>query len=588
MRVNLPPHADFGRILAIQASVLCPCHPPGKVYTSVWQSTIPPTMPKSSRKRKGALLAIHNSAKNLTDDVSRVAKDVRSHRYGKAVVDGVDTIADAVVDVVKIGTKTVERAVDRVEGALGMIETSANMRRRSRRDDASAKGIPVMHPGPRGRKRVNVILDGLAKAPKGRRRWTPKKYRNQGPPVAQKQKEIKSAFGLARSTRKRSGNGQKGVFPLSGRDYLGVLAATGTSVGKVLFSQDLSPSAFVASRLAVLSEVFENYTVRSMVLTYEPSVAATTAGQLMVLCDTDASDRPPLGSASSYTAEFAHSSARTRKAWETNTAVLPGIGAGVLRWTHDLVGADPRLQSPGWYGVIQGPGCPNNTVLGAVYIEYVVEFSNPSIDIPGFFDQVNYSRAVTPASATAYILAGNSQNYRSLYGGTMDVHFGSNGYGQGTANNIVFHGMNIGDVIVINTISIGTTCVIGSLSCPTSQSASGAATFTDNVIVNAAATERIGSHTVVITALSDLGHFCVQFSGYTNATLTTADLEISIYRYQSMESRLSMRKKGIVFTPAERDVDDEKTGMPFEMIAVSPLSRPLSAPSVTPLRSRYF
>jgi hypothetical protein len=87
---------------------------------------------------------------------------------------------------------------------------------------------------------------------------------------------------------------RNGMQTFSGSDFLTTITikAAPTLVERVLIDADVSPSAFVGTRMTQMSQLYERYRFRSFALRWVPAIPTTLACQLLLYIDTDPQDEP--------------------------------------------------------------------------------------------------------------------------------------------------------------------------------------------------------------------------------------------------------------------------------------------------------
>jgi hypothetical protein len=205
-----------------------------------------------------------------------------------------------------------------------------------------------------------------------------------------------SAIKRTAGRRGRRGGGQGGTANMVGKDFVQEVGTTSGGIGEVLVSLDLAPGSFNGSRLEVIANVFEEYFPKVIRFHYEPAVPTTTAGQLLMVAIPDPTSRPTQGESIDYREIAAQFQSRVKKVWEADDCSLP-ISAG-QNMRYVTAGEDVRLSSPGQFLLVRGPGCPDNTSLGAVYMTYEYDFSVASMLRTGQADQVTTHVDVTTAA----------------------------------------------------------------------------------------------------------------------------------------------------------------------------------------------
>jgi len=150
--------------------------------------------------------------------------------------------------------------------------------------------------------------------------------------------------------------------------------ATGTNLLSFVFFPQ-APQ-FIGSRLTALAQLFEKYSLRKLKFHFQPSVATSTSGQLIMAWDNDPVDTQAAPSEQGIRSLYSYRSNVSGSTWlpmSMNCALDPST-----RNLFTSPGDDPRLYAAGVLQVANVTGIPASTSLGTVWVEYEVMLSSPS------------------------------------------------------------------------------------------------------------------------------------------------------------------------------------------------------------------
>lgn len=133
--------------------------------------------------------------------------------------------------------------------------------------------------------------------------------------------------------------------------------------------------------LSAIAARYESYIFRKLEFVYEPAVATTTAGSIMMAIDFDAADAAPV----SKTEIMSNTNAVRSSPWSRvryNAATADLKKFGVQRYVRGALApanTDIKTYDVGNLHVAYS-GVPINIVLGELYVEYTVEFFTPQLN----------------------------------------------------------------------------------------------------------------------------------------------------------------------------------------------------------------
>jgi len=157
-----------------------------------------------------------------------------------------------------------------------------------------------------------------------------------------------------------------------------IVTPASVTTGTNLLSFVFFPYApqLAGSRLAALAQLFEKYSLRRLRFHFQPSVATSTSGQLIMAWDNDPVDGQAAASEQGIRSLYSYRSNVSGTAWlpmTVNCALDPST-----RNLFTSPGDDPRLYAAGVLQVANVTGIPASTSLGTVWVEYELLLSSPS------------------------------------------------------------------------------------------------------------------------------------------------------------------------------------------------------------------
>lgn len=179
-----------------------------------------------------------------------------------------------------------------------------------------------------------------------------------------------------------------------GEDFLGsVTTNAANSVGDILLNGLLTPN-LVNTRLAKVAGTWQKYRFLRCQLRYEPSVAVTQAGQVLLFWDTDPMDVLHVSGSSAINVGKAHGGALTQVAQGTHVPLTIDQKAPLYVSEY---GIEPRLTYQAQYFVIAASTFTSGPLtLGSVWLDYDIEFYTQQVEglLPVVTEVYNYWRQV--------------------------------------------------------------------------------------------------------------------------------------------------------------------------------------------------
>jgi len=188
---------------------------------------------------------------------------------------------------------------------------------------------------------------------------------------------------------------------LNGSDYLGTIPLRRDPAldERILATFNISPSAFMGTRLTQLSQLWERYRMTSFRIRYVPAIPTTVACQILLYMDTDPSDDPLDASSVDVLIRqgTAQAGAQQWNAFTPRTIELAIRGDDQLYYTgNDKQNERFSLQGKAYLIQVTNPvnfnGEPIASDLpaaGALYIDWDILFQIPQINPAGFDSLIN-------------------------------------------------------------------------------------------------------------------------------------------------------------------------------------------------------
>ena len=171
--------------------------------------------------------------------------------------------------------------------------------------------------------------------------------------------------------------GDKLIF--RGTDLAGSPTTSATpAIGDNLFSFSFYPGAmqFNATRFQTLALMYERWKIRKLQVHYQPNVATSSAGQIILAWDSDPSDGVLPSGADGVREAYSFKDNLALSVWAPGTLKISPSASRDPLFTS--VGTDLRLYSAGDLSVLNVGNVPASTTLGTVWLDYEIEFSQAS------------------------------------------------------------------------------------------------------------------------------------------------------------------------------------------------------------------
>jgi hypothetical protein len=158
---------------------------------------------------------------------------------------------------------------------------------------------------------------------------------------------------------------------VTGADFLGFVDVNSHVSGDVRFSMHINPFMLPKSRLAAAAHIYEKWRIRRMTFRYVPSVPTSQAGQLIQYVDYDVTNTLVTSAPDNVSVASAHTKNTPFAVWD-NSVVTYGRECPWLFTSNN--GVDDRLDSAGLFTVVCVSNFTGSIALGALYVDYEVEF----------------------------------------------------------------------------------------------------------------------------------------------------------------------------------------------------------------------
>jgi len=183
-----------------------------------------------------------------------------------------------------------------------------------------------------------------------------------------------------------------------GCDYLtDVVLESSNVAGDILVNGSLHPAGWTPSRIAVLGTIFDKFNVKKADLMLVPTCPTTTAGGTLMYFDHDPVELPPSGEDGVRVA-MAHQGASSAPAWSENCArwkaTDPETGYYASLEGADTEAGERQIVQGQFYVICNGPSATTVTI-GQLFLNYEVEFFDPSLDTVGESNSSVGERAIT-------------------------------------------------------------------------------------------------------------------------------------------------------------------------------------------------
>lgn len=168
-------------------------------------------------------------------------------------------------------------------------------------------------------------------------------------------------------------------FVVRGTDMLTNLS-TGSTVNNgsqlVRFVYDFVSPLLVGTRQVAYSQMWEKWHLSKLSFHYQPSVATSTSGQMILAWDNDPNDAPPPQDDSGIRALYSYQSNVTTSVWAPASLNVRLDATTLNLFTSP--GTDSRLTGAGQLVAAVVASAPVSTTLGTLWMDYELEFSSPS------------------------------------------------------------------------------------------------------------------------------------------------------------------------------------------------------------------
>lgn len=153
-----------------------------------------------------------------------------------------------------------------------------------------------------------------------------------------------------------------------------------------------------ATRITNVALSYQHWKVNKMGFIWVPSVGTATNGQIILAFDYDVDGVTPDASYEGVRtySQFKHNILAS--VWQTEQMAIGGQSESPYKryYTHSEETLNQRESYHGQLYVVSGGGLPINTTVGAVYIEYEIEFETPMYTNPAAPSGVQTNTAVYP------------------------------------------------------------------------------------------------------------------------------------------------------------------------------------------------
>jgi len=185
-----------------------------------------------------------------------------------------------------------------------------------------------------------------------------------------------------RTTRKGNGpTGPTGALTITGRDLLQTIRTSSTSSGTMLAKIKINPSTIPGQRLNTIATLYDRYTIKRMVFSFEGSVPTSQSGTLIGTIDYDVLETIPSSGGGTAVLQWmsAHPDSMVVRVWDRMAWTFKNDPKYTDMYT-DQAAYEPRLVCPGVFWLIQQDvpaGIGSGLDLGRLYVDYEIEFSYP-------------------------------------------------------------------------------------------------------------------------------------------------------------------------------------------------------------------
>lgn len=220
---------------------------------------------------------------------------------------------------------------------------------------------------------------------------------------------------------------------LEGTDFIApVTSATGgNNAGDLLFTQQISPSKFLQTRLRQFADLYQRYRFRRIHFLYEPIANATQSGQVLGFADFDVDNLITDNSSENLNIAAAHQGEAITQIWEPMLFDMGQVFSFTDLYTESGASAssDPRLSIQGVFYLIAASLLAPNLPLGNIYVDYEIEFSIPFLSAQSLVNRQShgwYGLTVTNGLHGTQVTLGEIDR-RSERGPVIGVETATNG-----------------------------------------------------------------------------------------------------------------------------------------------------------------
>lgn len=207
-------------------------------------------------------------------------------------------------------------------------------------------------------------------------------------PSASRRSSSRSAYlsapvALASKEGKLAGKGSSmrpgASFTFVGHDFLtSVKTETKTSLGHVLFTQSISPLEFPNTRLKALAGLYQNWSLKNVLFTYEPACPTSTSGQFIGYVQRDPLSALTGDGISNIRTAGSASTERANSVWEPRVWSMKG-DSSLTDLFCEAVNDDIRWASAGLFQLLASTDLEAGS-FGTLSVTYEILFHTPLVD----------------------------------------------------------------------------------------------------------------------------------------------------------------------------------------------------------------
>jgi hypothetical protein len=163
-----------------------------------------------------------------------------------------------------------------------------------------------------------------------------------------------------------------------------VKSGTTIAEGTVLTNTYINPLdvAFANTRLAAFGRLYEKYIFRKLKFHFQPAVAASQNGQIIMAYDRDIGDETPSADFNGLRQYMAMAGTRSTQVWKPCTIDCPLTDTQDFYYTDYSGYGDMRLAYQGQFYAAIMSNVPASTNLGNLWVEYEVQLFDPQLQSP--------------------------------------------------------------------------------------------------------------------------------------------------------------------------------------------------------------